>query len=212
MVIARSGNRGGDNVELGGTLSLRSELTRKGLHLLSTAVPVAYAAGLSRSAVIGGLGIALVIALVVEIARMRNTRARAVFQSSVGPLLRTHERDASSGATWLLVALLVAAVAFPKDIAVSAMCAVALGDAAAAIVGRTLPGASAGTKSFGGSAACFVATAVASGAIASLPWYEALLAGLLAAFAERPKRPLDDNLRIAVAVGCGILLWRMGFS
>jgi hypothetical protein len=49
-------------------------------------------------------------------------------------------------------------------------------------------------------------------AIAHFTWPEALIAGILAAVAERPSRPLDDNLRIAVSVGCGILLWRMGFS
>jgi hypothetical protein len=35
---------------------------------------------------------------------------------------------------------------------------------------------------------------------------------MLAALAERPRWAMDDNLRIALAVGCGILLWRMGFS
>ena len=48
--------------------------------------------------------------------------------------------------------------------------------------------------------------------MAEFPWRDALLSGVLAAAAEHPRRPMDDNFRIALAVGCGILLWRMGFS
>ena len=193
-------------------LTLRRELLRKSLHILSTAVPVAYATLLSRTAVVWLLGFALVIALAVEIARARSPRARATFDATVGALLRDHERHSASGATWLIVALLLAAVSFPRDVAIAAMCAVALGDAAAAVVGRAMARVAVHRKSFSGSAACFAATVISARALAGFAWPEAVIAGILAAVAERPRRPLDDNLRIALAVGCGILLWRMGFS
>jgi dolichol kinase len=207
---AEGGTRFGDG-NIG--LSLRRELTRKGLHLLSTGVPIGYAVGLTRSTVVLALVGALAIAAAVEIARARNARARTVFNTGVGPLLREHESHGLSGATWLIVALLVAAVCFPRDVAIAAMCAVSLGDAAAAIVGRTLAHASAGQrKSLAGSVACFAASSVAAWIIAGLAWREALIVGMLASLAERPRRPIDDNVRITLAVGCGILLWRMGFS
>jgi hypothetical protein len=57
-----------------------------------------------------------------------------------------------------------------------------------------------------------VASAIAALLIAHFAWWEALIVGILAALAERPRGPIDDNLRIVLAVGCGILLWRMGFS
>jgi dolichol kinase len=187
-------------------------LARKGLHLLSTAVPIGLAAGVSRLVVMTALGVALAVALAVEIARLRSERARTAFQSRLGVLLREHEWRGSSGATWLIVALLIAAVAFPRDIAIAAMAAVALGDAAAAIVGRALARSTVPGKSLGGSAACFAASALGARGIAGFRWPEALMVGVLAALAERPRRPMDDNLRIVLAVGCGILLWRMGFS
>jgi dolichol kinase len=199
-------------VEAGAGLSLRRELARKGLHLLSTAVPISYAAGVPRSIVIWVLALALAIALTVEMARLRSVGARTVFDSTVGGLLREHERYTASGATWLIIALLAATVSLPRDIAVAAMCAVALGDAAAAIVGRVLARAATQRKSIGGSAACFAASAISARAIAGFAWPEAFIVGVLAALAERPRRPLDDNLRIVIVVGCGILLWRMGFS
>lgn len=211
-MILRSQADGGTHTEPGGVgLTLRRELTRKGFHLLSTAVPLGYAAGLSRSLVMWALVAALVVAGAVEAARVRSTRARTLFDAGVGSLLREHERRGLSGATWLVIALLVAAVFFPRDVAISAMCAVSLGDAAAAIVGRALAGSEV-HKTFIGSAACLGASAIAARAIAHIVWHEALIVGVLASIAERPRRPMNDNLRIVIVVGCGILLWRMGFS
>jgi dolichol kinase len=168
--------------------------------------------GLGRPIVVWMLAFVLTVAVVVELARIRNARARAVFDARVGILLREHEWRGLSGATWLALAMLLAVVWFPRDVAIAAMCAVALGDAAAAIVGRTFSRHAGARKSFSGSAACFAVSAATAYAIAHFTWPEALVAGGLAALAERPRWPLDDNLRVAIAVGCGILLWRMGFS
>jgi hypothetical protein len=48
--------------------------------------------------------------------------------------------------------------------------------------------------------------------IAELPRWESLMAGVMASVAEWPDTPLDDNIRIGLAVGAGILLSRMVFS
>lgn len=196
-----------------GAFSLRHEMVRKGWHALSVVVPVGYARGVARPFLIWMLVAALVVAVVVEVARARSAVARSAFNTGFGALLREHESRGVSGATWLVLAFLIAVIAFPADIAIAAMCGVALGDAAAAIVGRALGGARAHQgKSLAGSAACVAATALAARWIADFTWREALIAGILASIAERPRRPLNDNLRITLAVGCGILLWRMGFS
>ena len=193
--------------------SLRHELVRKGWHALSVVVPLGYARGVARPVLIWVLVAALVFAVVVEVARSRSAVARSAFNTGFGALLREHESRGVSGATWLVLAFLIAAIVFPADVAIAAMCGVALGDAAAAIAGRTLSGARAQhAKSLAGSVACLAATALAARWIADFTWREALIAGILASIAERPRHPLDDNLRITLAVGCGILLWRMGFS
>ena len=196
----------------GTALTLQRELARKGLHLLSAAVPIAYSLGIARLALTLALALTLVVALAVEIARARHQRTRTAFDARLGPLLRAHESAGLSGATWLIVAFLSATLLFPRDIATAAMAAVAVGDAAAAIVGRGLARHSGEGKSLAGSVACFAASAFMALAIAHFAWPEAIIAGILAAIAERPRRPLDDNVRITLAVGCGILLWRMGFS
>src|SRR5690606_20161456 len=120
------------------SLSLRHELARKALHLTSAVVPVGYAAGAPRRVVLTLLVALLVVAVVVELVRHREGIARAIFQRTAGPLLREHEHHRWSGATWMLAAYLLVAWLAPRGAAVAAMWAVAVGDAAAAVVGRWL--------------------------------------------------------------------------
>jgi dolichol kinase len=214
VVIASPGEQGEADIgEPPAALSYRRELGRKALHLLSTVIPLTYAVGVSRAIIAWSLVTAFSVAMVVEAARVRSSHVRTAFQSRFGTLLREHESHGLSGASWLITALLVAVIVFPRDVAIASMCAVSLGDAAAAIVGRALArSASDNRKTLGGSVACFAASAISARAIAGLTLPEAAFAGIVAALVERPRGPLDDNLRIALAVGCGILLWRMGFS
>lgn len=187
--------------------TLRHEIARKGIHLASAAVPVAYMLGLPRAVLLVALALAGVTAATIEVARVRSARVRDTFERLVGPLLRPHERGRWSGATWMCAAYLLATLAFPRREAVAAMLAVALGDAAAAIVGRMasarqprtvrVPGA----KTWAGSVACLAATTLGALLVAELPAAAALACGTAAMLAERPRWALDDNVRIVVAAG-----------
>ena len=224
-------------------VSLQRELARKLLHVSTAVVPVAYAAGLPRDVVGIALAALASVALAVELAR-RSTRGAAHFTRATGTLLREHEHaGAWAGATWLLLAFLLAVVAFPRAVAVAAMLGVSLGDAAGAVVGRwwgerraqrarrtperaasgvpptdvSAPdapgrGIARAAKTWAGTVACALATAIGSVLVARLGAGESLLAGALAAAAERPVWRFDDTLRIVLAVGGGILLCRLAFS
>lgn len=67
-------------------------------------------------------------------------------------------------------------------------------------------------KTMRGSAACFVVTLTGALVLARLSPVESVMAALLATAAERYGEPVDDNVRIAVAVALGILLWHNVFS
>lgn len=69
-----------------------------------------------------------------------------------------------------------------------------------------------GGKTIGGSAACFVVTLAGAVLLAGLSPVESVVVAVLATAAERYGKPVDDNVRIAVAVGLGILLWHKMFS
>jgi dolichol kinase len=194
-------------------LTTRRELARKGIHLLSAAVPLAYAAGLPRSIVVSTLATLAALAVAVELGRARVPAVRATVERYVGALLRDAERRGWCGATWMLLAFLAAAVLLPAPVAIAAMWAVAVGDAIAALVGRWLGRHRLRSgKSVEGSVACGIATLAGALAVARLDTAPAVVAAVSATLAEWPHRPLDDNLRIVLAVGCAVTLWQVLFA
>lgn len=190
-------------------LSLRAELARKGIHLASAIVPLAWAFGWWEAATVRGLlSAALAVALAVEGLRRRVPAISRIFLRTVGPLLRGAEHRGLSGATTLALAMTFVAILVPAPAAIIALWAAAVGDASAAIVGRSLQAArgTSGGKTVIGSLT--LAATTAAGALwlgGALPWM-AILLGLVAAAAERSHGPLDDNLRVATATALAAVL------
>lgn len=184
------------------SLALRHELARKALHLTSATVPVSYALGADREVLLALLGVLVLVALLVEMTRRRVALVRRAFVRATEPLLRAHEHERLAGATWMLVAFALAVWLLPRSTAIAATWAVAVGDASAAIVGRSLGRVRIGGygKSLEGTLACLVATALGAAFVAKLGPTAAIAAGVAAAAAELPGRPLDDNVRVAAAV------------
>lgn len=180
---------------------LGSELGRKALHLLTAALPVAWGTGLlSATNIRWTLGVAVLIALSVEWVRLRTPAAQTVFSRAVGPLLRAHEARALTGATWLAAAMWLAAMFAPERAAIAALWAAAVGDASGALVGRLAqrPGA-APAKTLVGSLAVAATSALGVVWLIDASALTALALGLVAAIAERPRGPGDDNLRVTLA-------------
>lgn len=187
---------------------LRRELARKAIHLSSTAVPIALAVGVAhRVAVLVLAGLAL-IAVTVEVARATSSAIALRFDALFRPLLRLHESRHITGATWLLASMFAAVLLLPRDIAIAATWAAAVGDAAAALVGirfgrRRSPRDG---KSLEGSIACLLATLLGALLLARLGIVSALLVSVAASAAERLSWPRDDNVRIIAAVGITALI------
>jgi dolichol kinase len=124
-------------------------------------------------------------------------------------LLRVHETQSVTGATWLLGAMLGAVAILPRDAAIAATWAVAIGDASAALIGirfgRHRDRESG--KSLEGSAACAITTTLGALLLARLSLAESLMLGVIAAVAERWTWPADDNARIVALVGASAWLW-----
>ena len=185
-------------------LALRAELTRKALHLGTAVLPVAWAADLVSAATVRlALTVATATALVVEAARRWHPGSARRFAAWTSGLLRPHEARALTGATWLALAMTAVAWTAPERAAIAALWAAAVGDASAAIVGRTLAARrrdGTAAKSLAGSLAAAASTALGVRALVQAPWAVAAALGAVAALAERPTAPLDDNLRVTLAV------------
>lgn len=189
---------------------LRAELARKALHLLTAALPLAWVAGTVTTAQLRAvLTSAVLVALTIELLRRNSAAVGRQFMAMVGPLLRGHETQALTGATWLAIAMTAVVWVAPERAAVAALWAAAVGDASAAIVGRSvaaLRNAPQGKKSWVGSLAAVVSTAIGCHLLAQASWPVAFGLGAVAAIAEYPRRPLDDNLRVATAVAVAAVL------
>lgn len=196
---------------------MKRELARKAIHVSSTAVPLLVWL-VPRPVAIAVLVPVAVLALAIEVARHRIRPVRYHFLRHTRTMLRAHERRGLAGATWMALAYAAALLLFPKPVAVAAMLFNGLGDAAAALVGkrwgrrRTAWG-----KSWEGFAAGLaVDLAVGLGmwmiAPAAVPLAGAVLGALVAATVEFAPLPLDDNVRVTLAGGAGILLGALLFA
>lgn len=196
---------------------MKRELARKAIHVSSTALPLLVWL-VPRGVAVAVLVPIAVAALTIEVARHRIRPVRYHFFRHTRTMLRAHERRGLAGATWMALAYAAALLLFPKPVAVAAMLFNGLGDAVAALVGkrwgrrRTAWG-----KSWEGFAAGLaVDLAVGLGMwmlapdVVTLPG--ALVGALVAASVEFAPLPLDDNVRVTLAGGAGILLGTMLFG
>jgi dolichol kinase len=190
---------------------MRRELARKAIHVSSTAVPLLVWL-VPRPVAIAVLVPVAVLALAIDVARHRIRPFRYHFLRHTRTMLRSHERRGLAGATWMALAYAAALLLFPKPVAVAAKLFNGLGDAAAALVGkrwgrrRTAWG-----KSWEGFAAGLVVDlGVGLGmwmlAPAAVPLAGAIVGAIVAASIEFAPLPLDDNVRVTLAGGAGILL------
>jgi dolichol kinase len=193
---------------------MRRELARKAVHVSSTAVPLLVWLVPRPVAVVVLVPVAI-LALAIDVARHRIRPFRYHFLRHTRTMLRAHERHGLAGATWMAIAYAAAVLLFPKPVAVAAMLFNGLGDAAAALVGkrwgrrRTAWG-----KSWEGFAAGLaVDLAVGLGmwmlAPAAVPLAAAVLGAVVAATVELAPLPLDDNVRVTLAGGAGIILGKI---
>lgn len=181
----------------------RTTWGRKAIHAAVGAIPVAWWLGLVETSTVQRLLTAAVaVAVGTELLRWRSRTFRARFEKVFGPLLKPHERDAVTGATWLALSLLLAVLLFPPEVARAALWAGAVGDASAAVVGgawgvwRRRTG-----KSVAGSAACALVSAAGAYWLGGFALVPSALVGVAAAVAEWPPRPGDDNARVTLLAG-----------
>lgn len=182
---------------------MRREIYRKLIHLATVVVPVLVWV-LPRPASLWLLGAAAAAALLVEWARVNVRWARYHFLRRTRIMLRSHERHRLAGATYMVVAYLLALLLLPKPIAVAAMLYNGLGDASAALVGkrwgrhRTTWG-----KSWEGAGAALLVCLAVGFVIPGMPPLAVILGAVTAALVEFLPLPVDDNLRVTLGGGAG---------
>ena len=143
--------------------------------------------------------------LSLDLTRFRVSWLNRLFLRWLRPLLKSSEDRRITGATYLLVAAFLSFLLFDQAVAIAVLLFLSLGDPAAALVGRPMPGprlfgkSPVGTLAFIGVSLLVGAALVVAG-IAPFHW--GLLAGaVVAGLVELAPLPGDDNLWVPLIAG-----------
>jgi dolichol kinase len=182
------------------------EAIRKSIHLGSLVIPFGYRYLLAynRLLMFLCLVVVLVVFLGVEMIRIEQSTIRKAFHRVFGNLLRQHERNDFTGATFVVLSSMLCVVFLNPLIAFLAISYLSIGDTFAAMVGMAVGKRKFvnQSKSLEGSLACFVSILIFSIFFSGdlSPWVY-VIGCLSATLAELWVLPVDDNIKIPITSG-----------
>ena len=177
----------------------RTEIYRKLIHISSLAIPMSFRFIVSRTTMLRVLIPLTLIVFAIEIFRLENKSLKRIFYRLFGIMLRRHEINNYTGASYLMVSAIFCISFFSADVAFLALSSLAIGDTFAAIIGmmygkRKIRGSK---KSLEGSLACFVTTCLYALVFGAHPFI-AVVGGISTTIAEVSPIPIDDNIKIPI--------------
>ncbi len=185
---------------------LRNEVERKAIHLGASLLPISlFVLGPEAGTIV--VATALIVAIAVDVARLRIPAVKVFFEKQFGGALRPHEAHELTGSSYMCLAALVCIVLFTVPIAVAALLFLTVGDTAAALVGRRwgrhplTPG-----KTYEGTLACLVCCSIIGVVVPGVPVTAGLFGAVVATVVELfGIGTLDDNFGIPVL--SGLSMW-----
>jgi len=191
-------------------MKLRGELLRKGTHIGALIIPVMFLY-LPRETALWIVIAGAIVALLQDILRIYHPAVRRAIYRIMGDIYRRWELKRLSGAAYILCAATLAAFIFEKHIAALVMVYIIVGDTAAVFVGRAFgkhiiytrrnPDGTLRKKTIEGTAAFFIASAIAALFIPQIPLLWKLLGALIATIVELASFFIDDNITVPIIVG-----------
>ena len=191
-----------------------SNVLKRGLFHIIVGLCIAAAAWfLSRRVLLISTGIVTFIWLAFDLLRLRYAGVNNRFSSWFRPLLREEEATRLTGASYMLIGCLVTFLVFQRDIAVLAICFLAVGDATATIVGTYLGRRGILGKTVEGNSACFV-SCVGTGftlyyAGLDIHPLAILLGAAGATIVDAVPLLIDDN--ITMPLFAGLVIWAVQY-
>ena len=157
---------------------------------------------------VAGLAVVSGGGLTLDLTRFRLSWLNRQFLRWLAPLLKHDEGHRLTGATYLAVGGLFSFLLFGSEVAVPALLFLSLGDPAAALVGRQLPGPRVRGKSPGGTVACIVVSLVVVAVLVgsdAIDYHWGLWVGAgIAGPVELASVPPDDNVSIPILTGAAM--------
>jgi len=156
------------------------------------------------------LGTATVCFLLVEFIRFHSPAVNRWFCSFFRLVVRDSEKIHLTGASYMLLAALISFLVFARDIAVTSVCFLALGDALATIIGGSNGQKRVRGKTMVGKMACLLACLgigfILHYAGLNVSILAVLIGAVMATIAEAIPKFIDDNLTIPLISGIAMTL------
>lgn len=191
------------------------EIIRKGIHLASLTIPIAYSFFTQQTMLLILLPFTA-IALFLDYGRHYAPWVRRFVNSMFASILREHETDSKkkllSGGSYVLISACLCIIVFPKVIAITAFAILIVSDAISALLGRRFGKHRFLDKSVEGSTAFFLSALIVVavspkvsglGAEFMIGAIGALIGTLIEAASVRLK--VDDNFSVPCSIG--IVMW-----
>jgi dolichol kinase len=160
---------------------------------------VPWALGWSTARTVGVLVILLVVAVGLDVVRLRVTRVNQWFFRLLRPLASAREASGMASSTWYLIGGILSYLLFSPVHAMLSILVLAVADPAAAVVGQRLGGRRVGTGSVSGTVTFFVvATVILYGGTGRIG---VVLVAAAVALLETVPGLGDDNLVIPLSTG-----------
>ena len=197
-------------------ITYKSELLRKGIHLMSLSIPFLYAI-LSKGQALWLLVPVTLVFVVIDIVSHRSGRIRTLLIRYFGELMRSHELQLDrlhlNGASYVLIAACMCVIVFPKLLAITSFSILIVSDICAALVGRRfgkhrfLDKSLEGTIAFAVSAILVVIVISVHFGLPSSFFVLGLIGSFVGALVENisPRLHLDDNISIPFSIG--VAMW-----
>jgi dolichol kinase len=157
------------------------------------------------------LGVMVVLASLVEAARLRNPALNERLLRSFKGIHREKEVHKPSGILWTLMGCFLTILLVPhRDIVLASLLYLAVGDGVAGLIGRNWGHLRIGSKSLEGSLSCFLACWVVGEILLSPLFgsYEVILGAVAATILEALPLPLNDNLWMPLISGLFLTVLR----
>ncbi|MDR2812142.1 MAG: hypothetical protein LBB06_03455 [Endomicrobium sp.] len=181
----------------------KDEIKRKSFHLLSLLYVFGYWY-LPKNIVVKGLAIAMTIVILLEYIRFKFPKVNDFFKNNFKGFYRSEETEKISGVIWTLSGAFIAIVLFPnKSMVFASLLYLALGDSAAALVGKTIGSHKIFTgKSLEGSFVCFTVCFTIGLFLFNIQF--ALIGAIAATLIEAIPWKLNDNFWLQI-INAGVL-------
>ncbi len=195
-------------------MSMKRELKRKALHLTGLIVPAVYIFS-DKTFTLTFIGVAMLVFLILEPFRIVEAfrdkikkilriyvqdEVISTLEKNIDEITREEERSGIAAHIYFTAAAFIVVYFFPKNIAIGAIAVATIGDAMAAIIGKTFgKHRFANGKSVEGSCAYFLSALVILLSLMDLS--HALMGAIAGMLAEFYDLPPDDNFSNQLAIG-----------